>query len=266
MIGRAFSRGYSAAASPAIQSTLLLLRTPVITADLPEFQKQYYRYQNELWKRLMWTFPKWFYYREGTLSEQKFRELNLNPVYNNPNLEFVGGRPEIRQQRDRRFKQELSLPKTYLENAGEEDNAQSESLARKIVPNSRTTKADEAKDLTSLERALSRTLYLVVSQDKGKTWKLPSFANNGAPLHTAAEEGLYSIGGDQINYFNVSKKPCHVRNDANSKEFFIKLHILSGDFNDQQPEVKHLWLTKEEVGQHLDQKYYEDIAHLLSEV
>lgn len=266
MIGRAFSRSYSAPTAPAIRSTLLLLRTPVITADLPEFQKQYYRYQNELWKRLMWTFPKWFYYREGTLSEQKFRELNKNPVYNNPNLEFVGGRPELRQQRDRRFKQELSLPKTYQENAKEEEDTQSESLARKIVPNSRITKADEAKDLTSLERALSRTLYLVVSQDKGKSWKLPSFPNNGSALHTTAEEGLYSIGGDQLNYFNVSRKPCHVHNGAEGKEFFIKLHILSGQFSGQQPDLKFLWLTKEEVGEYLDKEYFAEISHLMSEV
>lgn len=257
MLGKTFTRGY---ATP-IRSTLLLSRTPVITADLPDFQKLYYKYQKELWKRLMWTFPKWFYFREGTLAEQKYRELNKNPVYNNPNLEFVGGRPDIKHQRDRRFKQEVHLPKTYDTTA---DASMVDSLSRKIVPNSRTTEADKVKDLASLERKLARTLYLVVSED-GKTWKFPSFAGEG-PLHKVAEEGLYAMGGDKINYFCVSNKPCHVTTTGEGKDFVIKLHILSGEFAAQNPDVKFMWLTKEEVGEYLDSEYYGEIGHLMSEV
>lgn len=265
MIGKTLARGYASSAAPGILSTLLLLRTPVITADLPQFQKHYYSYQKELWKRLMWTFPKWYYYREGTLSEQKFRELNKNPVYNNPNLEFPEGRPELRQQRDRRFKQELNLPKTYSETS-EEDKLQKDSMSRKIVPNSRTTDADLANDITSLERKLARTLYLVVSEDKGKTWKFPTFPNTGKPLHQEAEEGLRTLGGDGINYFNVSPKPLHVHRSGDNREFFIKLHILSGEFAAQKPDLQHAWLTLEEVGQHLEKKYFGEIRHLMSEV
>lgn len=258
MFGRAFARHYATPAS--VLSTLLLSRTPVITAELPEFQKVYYRYQKELWKRLMWTFPKWFYFREGTLAEQKYRELNKNPTYNNPNIEFVGGRPEIRQQRDRRFKQEVRLPKTYDESG---DAAATDSLSRKIVPNSRTTKADETNDLMSLERKLSRTLYLLVNE-KGQ-WKFPTFAASGS-LHQSAQDGLHSIGGDKINYFCVSTKPCHVHTEGETKEFFIKLHILSGEFAAQKPDLKYMWLTREEVGEYLNDSYYEEIRHLMSEV
>lgn len=265
MIGKTIARAYSSPAGPAILSTLLLLRTPVVTAVLPQFQQQYYKYQKELWKRLMWTFPKWFYYREGTLSEQKYRELNKNPMYNNPNLEFPEGRPELRQQRDRRFKQEINLPKTYSETA-DEDVLQKDSMSRKIVPNSRTTEADKANDVTSLERKLARTLYLVVSEDNGKTWKLPTFANTGKPLHREAEDGLYALGGDSINYFNVSAKPFHVHHNGEAREFFIKLHILSGEFTAQKPDLKHAWLTVEEVGQYLNKDYFGEIRHLMSEV
>lgn len=263
MFGRAFARSYATPAQ-GILSTLLLLRTPVVTADLPEFQKHFYAYQKELWKRLMWTFPKWYYYREGTLAEQRFRELNKDPVFNNPNLEFVGGRPEIRQQRDRRFKQELRLPKTYDESA--DDALQKDSMARKIVPNSRITDADKSNDLQSLERRLARTLYLVVSQDSGKTWRLPTFGNSGQPLHQAAEEGLYALGGDEINYFNVSATPMHVHSTPEGKEFFIKLHILSGRFTAVDKDTKFMWLTKEETGEYLDKAYYDEIRHLMSEV
>lgn len=71
---------------PTISSTLILSRNPIITRELPAFEQQYYNYQNELWKRLMWTFPKWYYYRDGTLGDQRFKELNKPPVFNNPKL------------------------------------------------------------------------------------------------------------------------------------------------------------------------------------
>ncbi|ODV81618.1 uncharacterized protein CANTADRAFT_24496 [Suhomyces tanzawaensis NRRL Y-17324] len=270
-------RAYSTA-NPTVSSTLILSRNPVITADVPKFEAQYYKYQNELWRRLMWTFPKWFYFREGTLAEQRFRQLNKDPVADNPNIEFPRGRPQIRHKRDRRFKQELKLPKTYkeadelepaeLEQA--QDTITEDDLARKIVPNSRTTKADQENDLTSLERKLSRTLYLTIQN--GSTWILPNFPEPSSEqvtaLHTLAEEGLYKIGGEKINYFNVSNTPCHVYNNSkdNKKEYFIKSHILSGDFQPQDKSMKFLWLTKEELKTHLDKEYYQDIEHLLSEI
>ncbi|GBL48998.1 hypothetical protein ACI3LY_004310 [Candidozyma auris] len=253
-------RCYSTEAAPAIRSTLLLSRNPVITADMPAFQKQYYRYQKELWKRLMWTFPKWFFFRPGTVAELKFREINKKPIHDNPNIEFIGGRPDVQHDRDRRFKQEIKLPQTYDDKSKPIDE-----LSKRIVPNSRTTEADKKNDMMSLERKLSRTLYLLVSED-GKSWNFPSFANEDLPLHKTAEAGVISLAGDQFNYFNVSKTPCHVHNSGNDKSFFIKSHILSGKFEVKNPATKHLWLTKEEVGEHLEEKYFQEIEHLLSDI
>ncbi|CAH2351176.1 54S ribosomal protein L17, mitochondrial [[Candida] railenensis] len=287
-------RKYSAAASStasagnstSISSTLLLTRNPVITADVSKFEAQYYKYQNELWKRLMWTFPSWFYYRKGTISEQAFRELNPGPVFNNPNIEFPRGRPVVVHQRDRRFKQELKLPKTYKEvsqekkeggeTAAEEEGAKEDNLSRQIVPNSRITKADESKDLASLERQLSRTLYLIIQENS--KWTLPTFKeeqvaqgddtkdSSVTPLHTLAEQGLYKIGGNSINYFNVSNTPCHVHKSESTREYFIKSHILSGRFVPQSESIKFLWLTKEELGEYLEKDYYKEIEHLLSDI
>lgn len=235
----------------------------MVSADLPKFQAQYYKYQKELLKRLMWTFPKWFYFKSGTLAEQSFRELNESPVHDNPNLEFIGGRPQIRQQRDRRFKQELRVPKPYSVSVTDGDNADGE---KPVVGNSRVTEADNKNDTTSLERKLSRTLYLVVSQDNGKSWSFPTFACENAPLHQVAEEGLYHIGGKNINYFNVSPTPCYVHSSGNSKDFFIKLRILAGDFKATEKNLVHKWLTSEELGEHLSKGYFEEIKHLMSVV
>lgn len=273
MLSRSLVRGYSTQAaanssSPIISSTLLLSRNPIITAELPRFETQYYKYQNELWRRLMWTFPSWYYYRPGTLADQRYKELNKHPIYNNPNLEFPRGRPDLKQQRDRRFKQVVKLPKTYKEGGekgSEEDSI--DQLSRKIVPNSRITEADQNGDLTSLERKLSRTLYLIINN--GKEWILPNFPEESSetlkPLHKLAEDGLTRIGGNLINYFNVSKTPCHLFSNNNSKEFFIKSHILSGEFKPQSEGLKFMWLTKEELSEYLNKEYYQDIAHLLND-
>ncbi|KAK6205479.1 60S ribosomal protein L17, mitochondrial precursor [Scheffersomyces amazonensis] len=278
MIGglrRSAIRAYATKSSPIISSSLLLSRNPVVTADLDPFQSQFYKYQQELWRRLMWTFPKWFYFREGTLAEQRYRQLNRDPVAYNPDLEFPRGKPEIRHRRDRRFKQEIKLPKTYKL---AEDLAEGETLpvvskndlARQIIPNSRITEADKVNDLTSLERKLSRTLYLIINQN-GK-WILPNFTEQSSEvptaLHKLAEDGLYQLGGEKINYFNVSNTPCHLHiNQAeNKKEFIIKSHILSGEFKPQDESLKYLWLTKEELKDKLDAKYYYEINHLFSDV
>lgn len=267
---RCIARCYSTGVPASISLTLVLLRAPIVTHDLSTFEKQFYKYQTELWKRLMWTFPKWFYFKDGTISEQKFRQLNKNPISDNPDIEFPYGRPEIRNQRDRRFKQELSLPKTYktdaeLKSEGEEKSGVADSLTRMIVPNSRVTEADKAKDFLSLERKLSRTLYLLI--EEGGQWKLPTFAQGTEPkpLHVVAQEGLADLGGDKINYFNVSPTPCHVRSNGDNKEYFIKSHILSGDLKIKNNQ-KAMWLTKDEIKEHVNEGYYQDIEHILCEV
>mgnify|MGYP004715346595 FL=1 len=230
----------------------------------------------------MWTFPSWYWFKKGTILETGFRELNKAPVYDNPNVEFPRGRPVVMHNRDRRFKQELKLPKSYAEedvseggeSSGASEASKLDNMSRKIVPNPRNTEADKQGDLSSLERKLARTLYLIVSLD-GKKWEFPTFevasegseASEGAkPLHILAEEGLYQLGGENINYFNVSNTPCHVETGTDgNKAFLIKLHILGGSFVPQNGE-KFLWLSKEELGEHLNKEYYENVKHLLSDV
>ncbi|KAG7191840.1 54S ribosomal protein L17 mitochondrial [Scheffersomyces spartinae] len=271
ILGRISLRAYSTDLKPVVSSTLLISRTPIISEELTAFESQYYKYNNELWKRLMWTFPKWYYYKDGTISEQMFKELNPAPVFNNPNVDFPNGRPEIRQGRDRRFKQELKLPKTYsteVERADETAAESSDNLSRKIVPNSRITKADETKDLTSLERKLARTLYLVISLD-GNKWSLPNFEmsrEEKVPLHKLAETGFQSIGGETVNYYNVSNTPCHLHHSENKKEYFIKSHILAGKFAPVDNSTKFMWLAKEELQEYLEGAYYEDVKHLFNDV
>ncbi|KAG7661497.1 uncharacterized protein J8A68_004956 [[Candida] subhashii] len=277
---KAIIRAYSTQQSqPLISSTLLLSRNPIVTQEISSFEKQFYKYQTEVWRRLMWTFPRWFYFKSGTLAFQKFRELNVGPIPNATNVQYPTGRPEIRQGRDRRFKEVLKVPKTYKEEGDvdfdpEKDGKMSMSdLSRKIVPNDRVTEADRSNDVKSLERQLSRTLYLVAKN--GDEWKFPSFAEEPVEegssllgLHEIAKNGLDKIGGTEINYFNVSRTPCHLLNNTkeNKKEFFIKSHILSGSFVPQDSSLDFKWLTKEELKDTLPKEYYQEIEHLLSDI
>lgn len=267
------SRLYSTTGQAQIASTLLLTRAPQITADVPAFELRYFSYQKELFKRLMWTFPKWFYFREGTLAEQRYRQLNKDPIDNNPDIVFPKGAPEIRQNRDRRFKQELRLPKTYKEADqldGTESPTSKDDLSRKIIPNSRITEADKSNNQSSLERALARTLYLVIQDSKSDKWTFPNFKNDSSnlkPLDKLAEDGIINLNTEKLNYFNVSSKPCHVYTNTseNQKDYIIKSYILSGQFKPTD-DLKFLWLSKEELSEKLDKDYYSEISHLFSDI
>ncbi|CAI5759965.1 unnamed protein product [Candida verbasci] len=266
---------------PKISSTLILSRLPVITTELSKFEKLFYKYQEELWRRLMWTFPKWFYFNQGTLAELRYKQLNKGSMSYDPKILYPRGIPDLKQGRDRRFRQYIKAPKPYkeidelsqeqikeieeqkLKNNGEE-LINKDDLTRKIIPNQRVTKADLNKDDKSLERRLERTLYLIIKVND--SWILPTFENekNSTSLHELAESGLYKIGGDKINYYNVSRIPCHVKESNNNKEYFIKSHILSGIYEPQDKKNDYKWLTKEELKTYLPN--FNEIEHLFSEV
>ena len=255
----------------AIKAALLLTRQPIVTPDLTELEKAYFNYQEELERRLMWTFPHYYYFKKGSLSERRFIKAQKGPVSNQPNVLFEKGEPDVVHNRERRLKQEVRIPKEEYEESSMSD------ISRPVVPNSRITDADRANDITSLERALPRTLHLLVNENN-KGWKLPSFAlAQGTTLHRAAESGLRELGGDDIHTWTVARSPAAVLKyehgklvapDANSdkleREFIIKSHILAGAFKPQN--LEYAWLTKEEVEERVSKDYFEATEFLFSRV
>ncbi|KAH3685717.1 hypothetical protein WICPIJ_003317 [Wickerhamomyces pijperi] len=265
----------SATSAPAvplstIRSTLLLTRTPVVTPELTPFETHFYNYQSELERRLMWTFPQYFYYKKGSLSERRFVKAQKGPVSKQPGVFFKKGIPDIVHNRERREKQEVIIPKS------EEDESMSD-FNRAVVPNSRTTKADEDNDIKSLERALHRSLYLIVKENG--SWKLPSFAvEDSSNLHRAAESGLRSLGGEQINTWTVARSPAAVLKYQNGKlvapetqgeglqrEYVIKSRILSGLFAPEKA-TEFAWLNREEIEQKVSPEYFQATEFLFSKV
>ncbi|ANB13509.1 mitochondrial 54S ribosomal protein YmL17/YmL30 [Sugiyamaella lignohabitans] len=268
------------ASTRRILAGLILSRTPVVTPELTEFEKAYYHYQDELERRLMWTFPSYYYFKKGSLRERQFNAAQRGPVPRHANIWYPKGIPDIQHNRERRLKQEIVIPRQSADNDGLFGNNEEsdDSLGRPIVLNSRHTEADEINDTTSLKRKLDRTLYLVVKEQDKNIWRFPAFSlEQKEPLHIAAERGLRQIGGVNINTWTVSNTPAGVTRfnesgqvigkeestDSSKREFYIKSHILHGKFVPQDGQ-DFAWLTREELGSKLDEPYYNSVEPLLS--
>ncbi|CEP64375.1 mitochondrial 54S ribosomal protein mL46 LALA0_S11e02652g [Lachancea lanzarotensis] len=264
------SRGLATTLKPSgIRAGLILSRIPIITQDLNKLEKQYYEYQSELEKRLMWTFPQYYYFKRGTLAEKRFLAVQKGPVSKQPGVWFPQGVPDIKHNRERRTKQVVNLPQHFDSAAGDQ-TSDADSVSRPIVPNSRSTEADQTNDVQSLERKLSETLYLLVKSTEGK-WRFPSFpvaieTESKKPLHATAEAGLRELGGANVNTWTVSNTPAGVWGAADSAEFMIKSHIVSGRFDLKQKSQYNdfAWLTKEEIQQRVDDAYYRGLSCLLA--
>lgn len=261
------SMSTNAASNVTIKTAMILSRIPLVTPKLEKFEELYYKYQSELERRLMWTFPAYFYFKKGTLAEHKFIKAQRGPISKQPGVWFPRGVPDLKHLRERSSKQNIVLPKN--ESSDEGDTRQPlDDASRPLVKNSIETEADSKNNTKSLERKLQRTLYLVVRSNNG-TWTLPSFdAMPGKFLHEAAELGLRTIGGDQIHTWTVSPTPAAVLKSGNVFEFLIKSHILAGKFEpvDKTKCTEYAWLHKDEIKELLSENYYGSIAHLLSDI
>ncbi|PAK97860.1 hypothetical protein B8W96_12420, partial [Lentilactobacillus parakefiri] len=68
-------------------------------------------YQSELERRLMWTFPSYFYFKKGTLTERRFQSAQKGVISKQPGVWFPKGVPDVKHNRERSQKQEIMLPK-----------------------------------------------------------------------------------------------------------------------------------------------------------
>lgn len=244
-----------------IRANLILSRIPLVVPEQTKMEKQYHEYQNQLERRLMWTFPAYHYFKKGTLSEHKFLSVQNKPISKVPGVWYPKGIPDIQHGRERSKAQEVILPTSET---GEGTN-----LTRPVEKNSIVTPADESGDTASLERRLRNTLYLLVNYKK-TGWNFPKFEiKDGASLDVIAENGLRNIGGENINTWTISKKPAGVvKNKDGSCDFFIKSHILAGKFDiakEAKNEIKeYAWLTKEEIQEKLNKDYFNETEYLLS--
>ncbi|QPG75564.1 hypothetical protein FOA43_002919 [Brettanomyces nanus] len=215
----------------------------------------------------------------GTVAEREFTKAQKYPIPAHRGVWFPKGMPDIKHGRDRRFKQEVNLPKEILEGDAED----LENVGRPISANPRITEADKKNDQTSLERELPRTLYLLLKQNG--QWKFPTFQleNDETALNQVAENGLRQLGGDNINTWSVSGTPAAVIKYVNgnilpygtsvdhegvSREYLMKSHVVAGQFVPQQGKgvEEYKWLVKEEIQPLVEKPYFDQVRHLLAQI
>ncbi|KAJ5800331.1 uncharacterized protein N7518_002399 [Penicillium psychrosexuale] len=302
-IGR---RSYSSAA-PAIESTsastaadsavkpayiinagVVLSRPPQITRELEPFEKAFFFYQKRLNERLALPFTKYFYFKRGTPADEDWkkkiqerrtaaRDIGHYNAYESDawNDELLLGAQESEPEHQ---VEALVQDAESTANATSQDTSKKEEIPR---PYPRITEADKKNDQKSLDRLLSRTLYLLVQSKEGH-WKFPSSpVESGETLRLAAERTLAQSAGINMNTWMVGFHPVgwHSFNPRRSKKadeievpgskiFFLKSRMMAGqaDLSVNTQGLKDFkWLAKEELPQYLNTQYYSNIKNMLAD-
>ena len=136
--------------------------------------------------------------------------------------------------------------------------------AKGFVPAPRKTKEDEINDLKSLNRALDKSLFLII-QDKDNnddSWTLPKMINsNGESLRETAEKALQTFCGENFKaqvignapfiYYNLKYSP---ENQEIAGVHGERVFIFKAFFQEGIPETKSTkqcldfkWLKREEL-------------------
>lgn len=177
-----------------LASSVVLSRPPLLTRDIPDFENAYYFYQRRLNERLALPFTRYFYFKKKSIAEAEYRkrQAKIKDKYN-PYKE--GWKDEL-MVGDYRWKKEDFGYQEFMETTVSGDEV-SETLGgdgaggvKKSVnkPMPRTTEADLKNDTKSLDRKLSRTLYLIVKREqKGHAWKFPQ-------VDLIGQESLKEVG------------------------------------------------------------------------
>lgn len=177
-----------------INAGVVLSRPPQITRDLQPFEKAYYFYQKRLNERLALPFTKYFYFKRGTPADVDWkkkiqerrtpaRDIGKYNAYSSDawNDELLLGAKESDPEHQVEM---LVQDAESTAHATSQDTSKKEEIPR---PFARVTEADKKGDQKSLNRLLSRTLYLLVQSKEGR-WRFPS-----SPVKT--EETIREVGG-----------------------------------------------------------------------
>jgi hypothetical protein len=116
---------------------------------------------------------------------------------------------------------------------------------------------DNCIDGKDLNRNLDRTLYLVVRN--GEDYEFPVSEHVTESLVESAKKVVNDLGSN-LRFWSVGNAPIAFMKTRDAKIFFMKSQIFSGKIIHED----YLWLTKEELSQHLNQEYFESIKDALS--
>ncbi len=176
---------------------MILTRPPLLTREPTPFESAFFLYQKRLNERLTARFRKQFYFKQDTPPQMDWR-IKIKERHGvaardigryNPrgrmgwNDEVLIGSPTSDPGQ---IMEKLAADAEMRVSEDGELIAEDE-VVRVERPLPRRTEADEKGDVRRLDRALDRTLYLVVKQSEGDKAKW-SFPNGEFPTHEALHE------------------------------------------------------------------------------
>ena len=168
-----------------LRAGVILSRPPQITRDLSSFEKAFYLYQRRLNERLSLPFTKYFYFQKDTPAELDFkrklkerqtmaRDIGTYAPYSpegwNDEVKVGSAESEPSHQMEALWNDSQST--TSASGDAEEIAAAQKQSEAKQLPSPRVTDADHQNDQQSLNRALQRTLHLLV-QNQASQWVFP---------------------------------------------------------------------------------------------
>ncbi|CAG8492191.1 1377_t:CDS:2 [Paraglomus occultum] len=249
---------------------IVLSRCPIITRNLHPFEREYYKYQQRLEQARAAPFPVEFYFKKGSIAEKNWLAKKAGD-----------GEKKSNSKKSNESKVESSSETNTSTTYTEETGSGSDLDEEKITMASRVTEADRINDMTSLDRALQRTLYLIVRKPrKEHAWQFPQGGVNtaeGELLHQAAKRELAEECGENMDVWFVSRKPigyCAYDFPAGesdvydgAKVFFLKAHIFAGQAQvDNKEIVEFAWVTKQEMQQYVTPEYYSYVKDMLNDL
>lgn len=152
----------------------------MLTRDVPDFENAFYFYQRRLNERLALPFTSYFYYKKASIAEAEYKKRQrrikdkYNPYREGWKDELLVG--DYRWKKDDFGYQELMETTVSGEEITENLEGDIAGEVKKSVnkPMPRITEADLKNDTKSLDRKLSRTLYLLVQKErKTNAWTFP---------------------------------------------------------------------------------------------
>lgn len=189
-----------------IHAGVVLSRAPLITHDPHPFETAFYLYQKRLNERLVLPFTQYFYFKRGSPAFEHWRVRRRER--NNTAARDIGNYNPYKEDGwndEALLGDNVGEPDQVVRRLLEDEGKEvAESIDAEVAAESklgglrRKTEADEKNDQRSLERALDRTLYLVVKKPtSGKTecWEFPNGPVEG-------EEGV-----KQVRKLDPSKDP-----------------------------------------------------------
>ncbi|KAJ6263224.1 54S ribosomal protein L17 [Drechslerella dactyloides] len=272
-----------------LAASVVVSRPPILTRELTPFEKEFFFYQRRLDKRLVRPFVRGFYFKRGTLAFDEWRAKRKDMKVYDPYDRHTGWADELRYGDKPGDDEDMGYEELVKYTVSGEDisasDTEEEIAAKKTMtkPLPRETDADVAGDVRSLNRMLSRTLYLLVKRgDRADdVWKFPQ-ANleDKENLKQCAEGILTKACGRDMNYWMVGNVPIghysYARPDGADRQkegqplgktvFFMKARVFAGRprlAGNQVKLVDHQWLPKEEIEAVVAKDYWKAIKHML---